>query len=85
MLDKNAFANAAGVITAIAYAAAYLAKVAAPQFFSYWFDAQFFGANVSPLLPAHSPSQAFGILVTVFITSFVFGYLFAWLYNTFES
>ena len=85
MLDKFAFGNAAAVITAIAYAVAYLLKVAAPQFFTYWFDAQFFGANVSPLLPSHSPQQALGVLVTIFITSWVFGYLFALLYNTFES
>lgn len=85
MLDKYAFGNATAVITAIAYGAAYLLKVAAPQFFTYWFDAQFFGANVSPLLPEHSLQQGLGILVTIFITSWVLGYLFALLYNTFES
>jgi len=85
MFDKNAFANAAAILSGVAYVVAYIFGIVAPTAFSYWFDAQFFGAEISKSLSTQPIPNALGILVTLFLTSWVVGYLFAALYNNFRK
>ena len=82
MLNPKALANAAALLTAVAYLLFYAAGWFAPRVFVFIYNAQFFGANVAAMVPTSLPWLTFaGILVTLALTTWVFTYLFARLYN----
>ncbi|MEK7208288.1 MAG: DUF5676 family membrane protein [Patescibacteria group bacterium] len=81
MLNEHAFAKASAMTGAAVYLVAYLGSIGAPGAFRYWFNAQFFGADITALVPALSLGAFVGVLVTIALTGWVFGYLFAWVYN----
>ena len=60
MLRLIAFANAIAITTAGLALFLMALRVLVPQFFVFFFNAQFFGANVASLLPAEPHPLPFG-------------------------
>ena len=81
MLDKIAFANSLAILTVLFYIILYALSLVAPAAFTFFFNAQFLGANVASLLPQFSPSAFIGTLVVLAVTVWIFGYAWAGLYN----
>lgn len=81
MLDKTAFSNSLAILTVLFYIILYVLSLVAPAAFTFFFNAQFLGADVASLLPQFSPSTFIGTLVVLAITGWIFGYAWAGLYN----
>lgn len=84
MLSKIAFAHAFAVVSGVFYVVFFLIAFTAPAFFELVFNAQFFGADVTSLLPTEF-SFDIGALIILVITSWLAGYLLAWTYNKFRK
>jgi hypothetical protein len=82
MLRPLAFANAIAATT-LALALFLLGlRVLSPTVFTFFFNAQFFGADVNSLLPAHPPLMRVAAeLLALIAGAWGIGYLWAILYN----
>ncbi len=84
MLHKVAFANAIAVLTAALYLLLHLLGLISRPVFLFFFNAQFFGADVASLLPwPLSFGRFLGTFVTLVVSAWLLGYAWAWLYNRF--
>jgi hypothetical protein len=82
MLQPLAFANAIAVTTAALTLFLFVLRVLAPTAFTFFFNAQFFGADVASLLPAGSSAgRAAGEFLALLAGAWGIGYLWAMLYN----
>jgi len=82
VLNRLAFADSLAVLTATLYVLFGVLALVSPRTFQLLFNAQFFGADVTSLLPKARPSVV--SLVTFVIVvgmAWVMGYVWAWLYN----
>lgn len=82
MIHPLAFANAiaatTGVLTLLLFALRWLV----PSVFTFFFNAQFFGADVASLLPAEvSVGKLVAEVAALLAGAWGIGYLWAWLYN----
>ncbi|MBI4119996.1 MAG: hypothetical protein HY454_00880 [Parcubacteria group bacterium] len=83
-LNKKAFANALAVMTFAFYTVTYIIGLLSKGAFAFFFNAQFWGANITSLIPTRLTVNEFiGIPVIIVITSWVMGYAVAALYNHF--
>ena len=65
MLNPIAFATSLAILAALSYLVFYVIGIVAPSVFNFLFNAQFFGANVSSLIPTERLLSNFiGTLVT---------------------
>jgi hypothetical protein len=82
MLKPIAFANAIAVTTAVLTVVLWALRVLLPSFFTFFFNAQFFGADVASLLPKDANLL---LMLAEFIAllagAWGIGYLWATLYN----
>jgi len=82
MLKPIAFANAIAVTTAVLTVVLWALRVFLPSFFTFFFNAQFFGADVASLLPKDANLL---LMLAEFIAllagAWGIGYLWATLYN----
>ena len=85
MLNEAALANSLAVLMAVFYLAFYLISLVAPNAFVFLYNAQFFGANVAPLLPRFSLANLTETLAVLVIFGWIMGYAWAWLYNWFAK
>lgn len=86
MLNTRAFANSVALTTGLCYIVFYLISLGAKSTFNFLFNAQFFGADISSLMPGTLSFGAFlGILVSVVIMVWIFAYIWAVLYNRFKK
>lgn len=85
MLNPVAFANAVAVTTAALTAFLWALKLLLPSFFTFFFNAQFFGADVASLLP-RDVSVLFMLaeFAALLAGAWGIGYLWAVLYNKFS-
>jgi 2TM family of unknown function (DUF5676) len=82
MLNSIAFATSLAIISGALYFVFYILAVVWPSGFRFFFNAQFFGADVASLLPRELSYAGFvGTLVTVVAGVWVVAYAWAWLYN----
>lgn len=82
MLQPMAFANAIAVTTAALTLFLFALRVLAPPAFTFFFNAQFFGADVASLLPAGSSAgRVAGEGLALLAGAWGIGYLWAALYN----
>lgn len=82
MLKPIAFANAIAVTTAALTVFLWALRVLQPSFFTFFFNAQFFGADVSSLLPKDvNPLFMLAEFVALLAGAWGIGYLWATLYN----
>ena len=81
ILDKTAFANSLAILMIVFYVILYVLYLVTPSAFTFFFNAQFLGADVASLLPQFSLSAFIGTLVVLTITCWIFGYAWAGLYN----
>lgn len=83
-LNKTAFANALAVATFAFYTVTYVVGLISKNAFALFFNAQFWGADITSLVPTRLTINEFiGIPVIIVITSWVMGYAVAALYNYF--
>jgi hypothetical protein len=82
MLQPLAFANAIAATTAVLTLFLFTLRVLMPPVFAFFFNAQFFGADVASLLPS---SLSFGKMAAEVLAllagAWGIGYLWAVLYN----
>lgn len=82
MLRPIPFANALTITATGLFVFLLALREIAPVFFVYFFNAQFFGADVASLLPARSSfSRLLADLLIMLIGAWLFGYVWAMLYN----
>ncbi|MSR24439.1 MAG: hypothetical protein EXR96_05050 [Nitrospiraceae bacterium] len=82
MLKPIAFANAIAVTTAALTVFLWTLRVLLPSFFTFFFNAQFFGADVASLLPIDAnPLLMLAECVALLAGAWGIGYLWATLYN----
>lgn len=82
MLRPIAFANALTITATGLFVFLIALRELAPGFFVYFFNAQFFGADVAALLPARPGfSRLMADLLIMLIGAWLFGYVWALLYN----
>jgi len=82
MLRPLAFANAIAVTTLVLALFLLALRVASPSAFTFFFNAQFFGADVRSLLPSDPPLwKVAAELVALLAGAWGIGYLWAILYN----
>lgn len=85
MLRPVAFANAIAVTTAALTVFLWALKFLLPSFFTFFFNAQFFGADVASLLPKESnPLLMLAEFVALLVGAWGIGFLWALLYNKFS-
>ena len=85
-LNKTAFANALAVMTFAFYTVTYIIGLISKSAFEFFFNAQFWGADITSLVPTRLTVNEFiGIPVIIVITSWVTGYTVAALYNRFSK
>lgn len=85
MLRPVAFANAIAVTTAALTVFLWALKFLLPSFFTFFFNAQFFGADVASLLPKESnPLLMLAEFVALLAGAWGIGFLWALLYNKFS-
>ena len=85
MLRPIAFANAIAVTTAALTVFLWALKFLLPSFFTFFFNAQFFGADVASLLPKESnPLLMLAEFVALLAGAWGIGFLWALLYNKFS-
>jgi hypothetical protein len=86
MLKPLAFANAVAVTTAALTIFLWALRVLLPPFFTFFFNAQFFGADVASLLPKDmSPLLMLAELVALLAGAWGIGFVWAFLYNQFSK
>ena len=82
MLNARAFAHAIAATTAALTVCLFALRAVAPALFTFFFNAQFFGADVASLLP---PAFSFGRMAAemgaLLAGAWGIGYLWAVLYN----
>ena len=84
MLKPLAFANAVAVTTAALTVFLWALRFVLPQFFTFFFNAQFFGADVASLLPKDvSPLLMLGEFVALLAGAWGIGFVWAFFYNKF--
>ena len=82
MIRPIAFANALTITAAGLVAFLIALRLLAPSFFVYFFNAQFFGANVASLLPAEPRSVSLAAdLLALLAGAWLFGFFWALFYN----
>lgn len=82
MLRPVAFANAIAVTTAALTVFLWALRLLLPSFFSFFFNAQFFGADVASLLPKDAdPFLMAAEFVALLAGAWGIGFLWATLYN----
>jgi len=82
MLRPLAFANAIAVTTFLLALFLWALRVLSPSLFTFFFNAQFFGADVQFLLPAHPPFRLVAAeTLALVIGAWGIGYVWAILYN----
>lgn len=82
MLRPIAFANAIAVTTLVLAVFLLALRVSSPGLFSFFFNAQFFGADVNSLLPPHPPLwKVAAETLALLAGAWGIGYLWALLYN----
>lgn len=82
MLKPVAFANAIAATTAALTVFLWALRFLLPSFFSFFFNAQFFGADVASLLPKDvSPLLMAAEFVALLAGAWGIGFLWATLYN----
>jgi hypothetical protein len=85
MLNPIAFANAIAVTTAALTVFLWALRFLLPSFFTFFFNAQFFGADVASLLPKDtSPILMLVEFVALLAGAWGIGFLWALLYNKFS-
>jgi hypothetical protein len=76
------FANALTITATGLFVFLIALRELAPAFFVYFFNAQFFGADVASLLPARpSFARLMADLLIMLIGAWLFGYVWALVYN----
>ena len=84
MLKPLAFANAVAVTTAALTVFLWVLRFILPQFFTFFFNAQFFGADVASLLPKDvSPLLMLAEFIALLAGAWGIGFVWAFLYNKF--
>lgn len=82
MLNSIAFATSLATISGALYVVLYILAIVWPGGFRFFFNAQFFGADVASLLPRELSYAGFtGTLVSIIAGVWVVAYAWAWLYN----
>jgi len=82
MLKPIAFANAIAVTTAVLTVVLWALRVFLPSFFTFFFNAQFFGADVASLLPKDANLLLMlAEFAALLAGAWGIGYLWATLYN----
>ena len=82
MIRPIAFANALTITAAGLVAFLVALRLLAPAFFVYFFNAQFFGANVASLLPAEPRFVSLAAdLLALLAGAWLFGFFWALFYN----
>ena len=82
MIRPVAFANALTITAAGLVAFLIALRLLAPAFFVYFFNAQFFGANVASLLPAEPRFVSLAAdLLALLAGAWLFGFFCALFYN----
>lgn len=82
MLHPLAFANAIAVTTAALTVFLWALRVLLPQVFTFFFNAQFFGADVASLLPKESnPLFMLAEFLALLAGAWGIGFVWASLYN----
>ena len=85
MLKPVAFANAIAVTTAALTVFLWALRFLLPSFFTFFFNAQFFGADVASLLPKDASSLLMlAEFVALLAGAWGIGYVWALLYNKFS-
>jgi hypothetical protein len=86
MLRPIAFANAIAATTAALTVFLWVLRFLLPSLFAFFFNAQFFGADVAALLPkdAH-PLLMAAEFAALLAGAWGIGFLWAFLYNRFEK
>lgn len=83
-LNKIAFANALAVATFAFYTVTYIIGLISKSAFGFFFNAQFWGADITSLVPSRLTINEFiGIPAIIIITSWIMGYAVAALYDYF--
>ena len=86
MLKPVAFANAIAVTTAALTVFLWALRFLLPSLFTFFFNAQFFGADVASLLPEDvSPLLMAAEFVALLAGAWGVGFLWAVLYNKFSE
>jgi hypothetical protein len=86
MLKPSAFANAIAVTTAALTVLLWALRFLLPSFFTFFFNAQFFGADVASLLPREtSLLLMLAEFVALLAGAWGIGFLWATLYNRFTK
>jgi hypothetical protein len=86
MLKPIAFANAIAVTTAALAGFLWALRFLLPSFFTFFFNAQFFGADVASLLPKESSSLLMlAEFVALLAGAWGIGFMWAMLYNHFAK
>jgi len=86
MLKPVPFANAIAVTTAALTVFLWALRFLLPSFFAFFFNAQFFGADVASLLPKESNLLLMlAEFVALLAGAWGIGYLWAVLYNKFSQ
>ncbi len=86
MLRPIAFANAIAVTTAALTMFLWALRFLLPSFFTFFFNAQFFGADVASLLPKESsPLLMLAEFVALLAGAWGIGFMWAVLYNRFAK
>jgi len=82
MIRPVAFANALTITAAGLVAFLIALRLLAPAFFVYFFNAQFFGANVASLLPTEPRLVSLAAdLLALLAGAWLFGFFWALFYN----
>jgi hypothetical protein len=82
MLKPVPFATSLAIISGALYLVLYVLARVWPQGFRFFFNAQFFGADVASLLPrGFSLIDFVATLIAVVVGVWVVAYAWAWLYN----
>jgi len=82
MLKPLAFANAIAVTTAALTVFLWALRFLVPSFFAFFFNAQFFGADVASLLPKDaSPLLMLAEFLALLAGAWGIGFVWATLYN----
>ena len=82
MLKPLAFANAIAVTTAVLTVFLWVLRFLLPQFFTFFFNAQFFGADVASLLPKEANLLLMLVeFLALLAGAWGIGFLWATIYN----
>lgn len=82
MLKPVALASSLAILTGVSYLALYLLAVVWREGFRFFFNAQFFGADVASLLPRELTVGSFvGTWLVLIVVAWLVGYAWTWLYN----